>query len=119
MKTKLSIAALLILAAAQAAEPAKQNEPCSCCKPPTEASTFTRDSLYQLDAKFTNDAGVSLALGKFQGRPVVLTMFFASCGYACPLLVADIQRIQEKLPADVRKRAAFVLVSFDDVRDTP
>ena len=46
-------------------------------------------------------------------------MFFASCGYACPLLVTDMQAIRDQLPADVRDRAAFVLVSFDVARDTP
>lgn len=46
-------------------------------------------------------------------------MFFASCGYACPLLVTDMQAIRAQLPAAVRDRAAFVLVSFDVERDTP
>jgi protein SCO1/2 len=46
-------------------------------------------------------------------------MFFASCGYACPLTVTDMQAIREKLPAAIRDRAAFVLVSFDVARDTP
>ena len=100
-----------------AAAPAKKDD--ACCQPPLAAAPFTKDSLYQLDAKFTDDSGHAFALGSLRGRPVVLTMFFSSCGYACPLLVADMQRIREKLPAGVRERAAFVLVSFDSARDTP
>lgn len=120
MKTKLAIAFSMMFSVMLVAEPAKQEAACCCAKPAPEAATvFTRDSLYQLDAKFTDDSGAAFALAKLQGRPVVLTMFFASCGYACPLLTADMQRIREKLPADVRERAAFVLISFDDVRDTP
>ena len=46
-------------------------------------------------------------------------MFFASCGYACPLQVTDMQAIRAQLPAGVRERTAFVLVSFDVARDTP
>ena len=46
-------------------------------------------------------------------------MFFASCGYACPLLVTDMQAIRAQLPAAVREKAVFVLVSFDVARDTP
>jgi protein SCO1/2 len=33
--------------------------------------------------------------------------------------VSDIQAIRARLPAEIRDRAAFVLVSFDTARDTP
>ena len=46
-------------------------------------------------------------------------MFFANCGYACPVLVNDMQRLRTSLPAEVRAKARFVLVSFDTARDTP
>jgi protein SCO1/2 len=92
---------------------------CSCCSAPADAAPFSAKSLYQADVAFTNDAGQAFSLGKLRGRPVVLTMFFASCGYACPLLVSDMQAIRAKLPAEIRERAAFVLVSFDVERDTP
>ena len=85
----------------------------------SKIENFTKDSLYQLDAGFTADSGQPFALGELRGRPVVLNMFFASCGYACPLTVTDMQAIREKLPAAVRERAVFVLVSFDPARDTP
>jgi protein SCO1/2 len=85
---------------------------------PTSLS-FSPTSLYQLDATFTDDRGQTFSLGSLRGRPVVLTMFFASCGYACPLLLTDMQAIRTKVPAELRDRVAFVLVSFDTVRDTP
>jgi protein SCO1/2 len=93
-------------------------KPDACCAA-METAAFTKDSLYQADVAFTNDAGERFALGELRGRPVVLTMFFASCGYACPLLTSDMESIRAKLPADLRDRAAFVLVSFDTQRDTP
>src|SRR5581483_3423655 len=43
----------------------------------------------------------------------------SSCTYACPLLVSDMQRLRQTLPAELRDRAQFVLVSFDVARDTP
>ncbi len=98
-------------------------KPDACCaeieKSKTETQSFSSDSLYQLDVAFTDDSGRPFTLGSLRGRPVVLTMFFASCGYACPLLLTDMQAIRAKLPADIRDRAALVLVSFDTVRDTP
>ena len=98
-----------------AAEPAAK--PDACC-PPIAAAAFTRNSLYQLGVTFTDDTGKSVALGALRGRPVVLNMFFASCGYACPLTVTDLLAIQDRLPAELRAEAVFVLVSFDVARDT-
>lgn len=103
----------------------------ACCKPapkpaccpttpvPAEAALpFTAESLYQLDVTFTDDTGKAFSLGELRGRPVALNLFFASCGYACPLTVTDLLSVQASLPADVRERAVFVLVSFDTARDT-
>jgi protein SCO1/2 len=90
----------------------------ACCAA-MDAAAFSKESLYQLDAAFTDDQGRPVTLGELRGRPVVLAMFFASCNYACPLTVTNMQAIREKLPAGVRERTAFVLVSFDVARDTP
>lgn len=89
-----------------------------CCEA-MDALPFSKDSLYQTEATFTDDTGKAFKLGELRGRPVVLTMFFASCGYACPLLVSDLETIRTQLPEELRERAAFVLVSFDTARDTP
>lgn len=90
----------------------------ACCDA-MPAAPFSRNSIYQADASFTTDGGRAFALGELRGRPVVLNLFFASCGYACPLAVGGMQAIRAKLPAEIRDRAVYVLVSFDTVRDTP
>lgn len=127
MITKLTLFFLLATRLALAAEtPAKPAAAATCphCQeamaPATKTgAAFSKESIYQLDARFTDDSGRAFTLGELRGRPVVLDMFFASCGYACPLLVTDMQAIRAQLPAGVRDRAAFVLVSFDVARDTP
>lgn len=126
MKTKLTriVFALGLSAFARAADPAPA--PCcvpvapkpACCVEEKPTAPLTARSLYQLDAKWSNDAGETVQLAALRGRPVVLAMFFAQCGYACPVLVSDMQRMREQLPAEVRARAQFVLVSFDVARDT-
>jgi protein SCO1/2 len=93
-------------------------KPDACCAA-MSAAAFSKNSLYQADVTFTTDAGRAFTLGELRGRPVVLAMFFASCGYACPLIVSDIEALRAKLPAEIRERVAFVLVSFDTARDTP
>jgi protein SCO1/2 len=92
-------------------------KPDACCAA-METATFSKSSIYQSDVSFTDDTGKTVTLGSLRGRPVVLDMFFASCGYACPLTVTDMLAIQERLPAELRSQAVFVLVSFDTVRDT-
>ena len=131
MKTHfLSLCALLAVCTVAADESKKAAACCApdadtpkvaaaCCQPAADSAPFSRESLYQIETKFTDDAGQSFTLGQLRGRPVVLTMFFASCGYACPLLVTDMQAIRAQLPVAVREKAVFVLVSFDVKRDTP
>jgi protein SCO1/2 len=92
-----------------------------CCCAASQAATaaaYSDRSIYQLDATWTTDAGQPFKLGELRGRPVVLAMFFTSCGYACPRIVSDMAQIRQTLPAPVRNQAVFVLVSFDDERDT-
>jgi len=98
-----------------AEKPAAKDDCCAAM----DAAAFSKESLYQLDAAFTDDHGRPVTLGELRGRPVVLAMFFASCNYACPLTVTNMQAIRDQLPAGVRERTAFVLVSFDVARDTP
>jgi protein SCO1/2 len=83
------------------------------------AAPLSSRSLYQLDAKWTDDAGGIVSLASFRGQPVILAMFFASCEYACPVLVSDIQRLRSQLPPADAARTRVVLVTFDTERDTP
>jgi protein SCO1/2 len=92
-------------------------KPDACCAA-METAAFSKSSIYQSEVTFTDDTGKTVALGSLRGRPVVLDMFFASCGFACPLTVTDMLAIQERLPAELRSQAVFVLVTFDTVRDT-
>jgi len=94
----------------------------SCCPtnlPCASKSTLPDRSIYQLDSLWTTDSGAQTNLAALRGRIEVVTMFFANCEVACPLLVNDMKRIEAALPAEVRKQVGFVLVSFDPDRDTP
>ncbi len=92
----------------------------SCCATELTAGGPLPDrSLYQLDSSWTNDAGAALNLVSLRGRPQVVTMFFAKCEYACPVLVHDMKKVEAALPASTRTNVGFVLVTFDTERDTP
>lgn len=92
----------------------------SCCATHlAPATAFTDKSLYQLDSTWTNDAGQPVQLGHLQGRVQVVVMFFASCTYACPIMVHDLKRLEAALPEKVRADTGFTLITIDPERDTP
>ena len=107
----------LAIASRAADQPAVLKPP--CCREALPAGHYTDRSLYQLDSKWTSDVGREVKLGVLRGRVQVLAMFFAQCEYACPILVHDMQRLEKSLPAALRGRVEFLLVSFDTERDTP
>lgn len=115
------IAAFACVLASPAAEvPSSPSKKPSCCtKEIAAAAPLSDRSLYQLDSTWTNDSGADVKLATFRGRPQVVTMFFAKCEYACPILVNDMKRIEAALPENLRTNINFVLVSFDSQRDTP
>lgn len=129
MKTNL-VSLLATLACASFAGAVESTKPAccvaekpACCaaeKPAaTAAAPLSARSIYQLGATWTNDTGASVALSSWRGQPVVIAMFFASCEYACPLLVSDMARLRDALPAETRAKTRFILVTFDTARDTP
>ena len=113
MKTTLILSSLLSLALPVSTWAA------SCCaggKPepaaPAESAELPGDSLYHLSARFTDETGAERVLQDFAGEPVVLTMFFASCGYACPMLAHDMVKVQETLPPEVLWNRWWLLAAF-------
>ncbi len=94
---------------------------CCAAHPMADAAPMrlTDRSVYQLDSTWTNDYGAAVKLPSLRGRPQIVTMFFAHCAYACPLLVYQMQQIEAALPEPLRNKVGFVLVSFDTERDTP
>ena len=103
-----------------AAEPDRGAARHSCCSSVAAGPGAPTDkSLYQLDSTWTNDEGVAVKLASLRGRPQMVCMFFASCQYACPLLVEHLKQIEAALPENLRTNTGFLLVSFDTERDTP
>ena len=60
-----------------------------------------------------------MALGRFRGKPLVLAMIYTNCKDICPMIVADMQAIQNALPAPARGQVGFALFSFDPEQDRP
>lgn len=86
---------------------------------PAEATGLPSDSLYHWDEKLEDQHGARVQLSVVQGKPVLVTMFYSTCPYACPLLITTIKKLEKQLPDDVRDRLEVVLISMDPKRDTP
>ena len=120
MKTlnNLTLALLLTASFAQADTllPAKKHK--CCVEAEAAVQPLSDKSIYQSDSEWTTDTGKVEKLQVLGGRPQVVVMFFASCEYACPVLVHDLKKIEAELPENLRGKVGFTLVSFDSERDT-
>ena len=88
-------------------------------EPPPAAAPPRSQSVYEVSAALVDQQGRSVGLDLFRGHPVLISMFYASCRDTCPLLIADIQRIEMELSPKARADLRVVLVSLDPERDTP
>lgn len=75
-------------------------------------------SLYLEPLRFADDAGTPLELSTFQGRQVILTMFYARCRSTCPATLGKLRQI-DKAFAERGRPIEIVLVSYDSDFDRP
>lgn len=91
----------------------------SCCATEIHGEEFTENSIYQLESEWMDQSNKAFELKDLKGKKVVFTMFFASCTYACPILVNDMKKIESEIPKGELSDYKFLLVSIDPERDTP
>jgi protein SCO1/2 len=58
---------------------------------------LAEESIYQLEGSWIAAGGRTLALADLRGKPVVMLLFYGTCQSVCPILVRDVQRIEEAL----------------------
>lgn len=77
------------------------------------------DSVYQLDATLTDQLGHAVKLDTARGQPVLVSMFYTSCQFVCPMLIDAARDTRAALGEAERRRVKVLLISFDSARDTP
>ena len=77
------------------------------------------DSVYQLQAQMVDQAGHAQAWREQRGKPRLVSMFYTSCPYMCPLIVDSGKAVERQLTPAERDRIGITLVSLDPARDTP
>jgi protein SCO1/2 len=77
------------------------------------------DSIYQLHSSLTDQSGKAIELNVHVGHPVLISMFYADCPNACPLLIDAIRATEAALSTREREQLRVVLISLDSQNDTP
>lgn len=82
------------------------------------AAELPGDSVYHLDATLTDQDGRAFAFADAAGRPRVVSMFYTSCQFVCPMIVDTLKKTERALPEADRVKLDVLLVSLDPERDT-
>ena len=83
------------------------------------AAPLPPESVLQLTNTFTDQAGKSFQLADRREHVQVVSMFYTSCTYTCPLMIDSGLGIEHALKPTQRGALRILLVSFDPQRDTP
>lgn len=85
--------------------------------PALAAAELPGDSVYLLQDGFSDQAGRPFRLAERRGKPQLVSMFYTSCRYVCPLIVDSAKGVEHALPPAERERLGLMLVSLDPARD--
>lgn len=83
------------------------------------AATLPRNSLYQSAVPLTDAQSRHFAWSAKRGQPQIVSMFYSSCKFMCPMLIESAKAIDASLTPAERTRLGFTLISLDPKRDTP
>ena len=86
---------------------------------PGSIRPLPQDSVYQLPVKLTDQAGRNADWRTRRGKPQLVSMFYTSCQYICPLIVDSGKAVERSLTPAQQQRLGILLVSMDPERDTP
>src|SRR5690606_23496486 len=76
-------------------------------------------SVYHLESTWWDQTGETKPLSSLGGRVQLVSMVYTHCAFACPMIVADLKRIESALGPELVEVVGFVLVSIEPERDTP
>lgn len=83
-----------------------------------QESALPGDSVYQLKPRLVDQKGRRMELAAGRGVPVLASMFYTSCPYACPLTFETIGLTLAALPPDAARRVRVLMITFDPERDS-
>lgn len=89
------------------------------CMAPTHAAELPGDSVYRLPVALADQDGRAFHLADRAGKPQLVSMFYTSCQYMCPLIIEALKRTQKAIAPEGQAKPDVLMVSFDAQRDVP
>ena len=83
------------------------------------AADLPGDSVYQLSVPMVDQEGRHFDFAGLRGKPRLITMFYTSCPYMCPLIIDTVRLTERELDAAERTKLSVLMISFDAERDQP
>ncbi len=84
-----------------------------------DENSLPANSVYHLQVSVEDQLGEMTGLDRYRGKPVLITMFYASCPHVCPMLMSTIMQTEARLSADELAELRVLTISIDPERDTP
>ena len=85
----------------------------------SDGNSLPPNSVYHLQVSVEDQFGEITRLDRYRGKPVLITMFYASCPHVCPMLISTIKLTESRLLAEERADLRVLTISIDPERDTP
>jgi protein SCO1/2 len=85
--------------------------------PATVAAPLPGASLYRIGAPLTDQQGRPFTLAARRGQPLLVSMFYNSCQFVCPMLIDTVRMTAQSLSAQERAQLSSLLITFDPERD--
>ncbi len=83
------------------------------------AQALPGDSVYQLALPLVDQSGRQFDWRSRRGQPQLVSMFYTSCQYICPLIIDSGLAVEKALTPAQKARLGVLLISMDPARDTP
>ena len=110
--------AVLALAVAASARAAPAPAPSNPAAVAGRVVALPANSVYQLAIALTDQDGHDFRLADRRGKPILISMFYSSCQFVCPMLIDTLRDTEAKLDAGERSQLGVLMVSIDPARDT-
>ena len=89
------------------------------CKPHNAKKELPSDSIFHLTTLWQDQHNQSYPLNTLRGKTLVVVMIYTSCKASCPILVANMKKIEKQIKPAYLNKTSLVLVTIDPETDTP
>lgn len=83
------------------------------------AEVLPSQSVFNSEISVTGQTGAALHLSDNQGRMQLVAFVYTHCTSVCPVIMADLMRLDAQMSPALRSKTLITLISLDPAMDTP